>query len=38
MDEVKCLGTEETLEDCPHNTEDDCEGKEGAGVICYGKL
>ena len=34
MDEVKCIGTEETLEDCPHVTKDDCGGTEGAGVIC----
>ena len=34
MDEVKCIGTEETLEDCPHETKDDCGGTEGAGVIC----
>ena len=37
MDNVKCVGTEETLEDCPHLTTDDCEAREGAGVICLGK-
>ena len=34
MDDVKCKGTEEKLLDCPHTTEDDCEGIEGLGVIC----
>ena len=34
MDNVKCLGTESRLEDCPHVTQDDCNGGEGAGVIC----
>ena len=37
MDEVKCVGTEETLEDCPHLTSDDCKASEGAGVLCLGK-
>ena len=34
MDEVKCNGNEETLEDCEHNLTHDCKGKEAAGVIC----
>ena len=34
MDDVKCKGTEEKLLDCPHTTEDNCEGNEGLGVIC----
>ena len=38
MDEVKCVGTEETLEDCPHLTTEDCGASEGAGVICHGKM
>ena len=38
MDEVKCVGTEETLEDCPHLTIHDCGVNEGAGVICLGKM
>ena len=38
MDDVKCVGTEESLEDCPHSSEDNCDEKEGAGVICYGKM
>ena len=37
MDDVKCTGTEDTLEDCPHKSQDDCGPREGAGVICYGK-
>ena len=38
MDEVKCVGTEETLEDCPHLTTDDCGASEGAGVVCLGTV
>ena len=34
MDEVKCNGNEETLEDCEHNLTHDCKRKEAAGVIC----
>ena len=36
FDDVSCKGTEEYLDDCPHKTEDNCKGSEGAGVICYG--
>ena len=34
MDNVKCTGSEDSLLDCPHETQDDCNGDEGAGVIC----
>jgi len=34
MDEVECTGDEEYIWRCPHETEDDCGGDEGAGVIC----
>ena len=34
MDNVKCTGSEDSLLDCPHEIQDDCNGDEGAGVIC----
>ena len=34
MDNVQCLGTEASILDCPHLTEDNCDADEGAGVIC----
>jgi len=34
MDDVRCLGTETDLSQCPHSTTDNCRGHEGAGVIC----
>ena len=34
MDEVSCNGTEANLQDCVHNTWDNCGGNEGAGVVC----
>jgi len=34
MDDVKCLGNEASILDCPHLTQDDCGVGEGAGVIC----
>ena len=34
LDNVRCVGTERTLQDCPHLTRDDCSGYEGAGVVC----
>merc|ERR1711909_90776 len=34
MDNVQCNGTEEYIWRCPHETEDNCGGHEGAGVIC----
>ena len=36
MDDVQCLGNEATILACPHNSEDNCGGHEGAGVICRG--
>ena len=34
MDNVGCVGSESWVGDCPHWTEDDCDGSEGAGVKC----
>ena len=34
LDEVRCLGTEHRLLDCPHTTLDDCSHFEDAGVRC----
>lgn len=34
MDDVACSGTEERLEDCPYNSQDNCGRSEAAGVIC----
>ena len=38
MDNVKCVGSETSILDCPHTTEEDedCGGGEGLGVICSG--
>jgi len=36
MDNVHCLGTEKDIRDCPHDSIDNCERDEGAGVICSG--
>ena len=40
MNEVDCQGTEDSLENCPHqiiSDTDDCDIDEAAGVICEGK-
>jgi Scavenger receptor cysteine-rich domain len=34
FDNVKCIGNETDLNDCPHLNDDDCSLEEGAGVIC----
>jgi len=34
MDDVNCNGTEEYIWRCPHETEDNCAGSEGMGVVC----
>ena len=34
MDDVKCIGNETSLLDCPHATSHNCGSREGAGVIC----
>ena len=34
MDDVHCIGTEETLEDCNYSPTHNCGRHEGAGVIC----
>ena len=33
-DEVGCVGTETTLDACPHLNTHDCGANEGAGVVC----
>lgn len=33
-DDVKCIGTEATLNDCPHANAANCLAREGAGVVC----
>ena len=34
MDNVNCTGDEMSIFDCAHDTADDCDSDEGAGVIC----
>ena len=34
MDDVRCTGREKRIRDCPFNQNDNCSGREGAGVIC----
>lgn len=33
-DEVGCLGTESTLDACPHQNTHDCGAGEGVGLVC----
>jgi len=35
MDNIYCDGTEERVQDCLYDTEDDCSNSEGAGVCCF---
>jgi len=35
MDKIACDGTEERIQDCSYDTEDDCDYNEGAGVCCF---
>ena len=35
MDDLKCSGTERSLNDCPHNPRHNCGAHEGAGVRCH---
>ena len=35
MDDVRCEGDEEHLQDCSYRSVDDCNISEGAGVICH---
>ena len=35
-DDVYCSGSETSLDDCPHNNEENCNGYEAAGVVCDG--
>ena len=37
FDEVKCRGSESSLLDCRHESQDDCGDQEGAGVVCHGE-
>ena len=34
MDNVKCIGNERNIQDCPHITNDNCRATDGAGVKC----
>ena len=34
MDNVKCVGSEASLADCPHEKVDNCHSMEAAGVVC----
>ena len=34
MDNVQCTGSELSILDCFHQTVDNCDSQEGAGVIC----
>ncbi len=34
FDDLGCSGNERTIQDCAHVTTDDCNGSEGAGVVC----
>ena len=34
MDQVNCNGTEEYIWRCPHDTQENCGGAEGMGVVC----
>merc|ERR1712212_528709 len=34
MDDVNCNGTEEYIWRCPHDTEENCGGSDGMGVVC----
>ena len=33
-DEVECKGYEESIDECPHKNEHNCNQNEGAGVVC----
>jgi len=34
MDDVHCVGNETSINDCPHNDQNNCGAGEGLGVIC----
>ena len=34
MDDLQCVGTEETIQQCRYTSNDDCGCNEGAGVEC----
>jgi len=36
FDQVRCRGSESSLVNCRHESQDDCGDSEGAGVVCYG--
>ena len=35
MDDIRCVGDEEHLQDCEYDSVDNCSPDEGAGVICH---
>jgi len=35
MDDVVCSGSEDALQDCGYDEEDNCRYNEGAGVVCF---
>ena len=35
MDDIRCNGDEEHLQDCEYDSVDNCGPGEGAGVICH---
>ena len=35
MDELRCDGSEQYLQECPYDSQDNCSPGEGAGVWCY---
>ena len=37
LDDVECDGSEKSLFDCRYRKKDNCDGNEGAGVICSGR-
>ena len=34
MDDISCSGRESSLYDCDYSSSDNCDGNEGAGVVC----
>ena len=38
LDDVKCTGSESSLEDCKHLTKENCNAWETVGVACTGEL
>ena len=38
FDEVQCIGTEQSLDECTFITDHNCDHTEEAGVICIGNI